>query len=64
MTYAKNVVDINKEIEKAFAEQYPAGWTEEEMRAVIEEKEALGEYEPPTPSDTQDYQDNYGSKVL
>ena len=67
MTYAKNVVSINKaidkaywenlvakgaglaydvkngNIEKAFDEQYPAGWTEQEMKDVIEETEFIND---------------------
>ena len=33
----KNLLDINKAIEKAFAEQYPAGWTDQEMKDMTED---------------------------
>lgn len=39
MTYTKNLLDINKAIEKAYAENYGYGWTEQEMKDVIEEEE-------------------------
>ena len=31
---------------------------------LLSRRDELDEYEPPTPSDTQDYQDNYRSEVL
>ena len=33
----KNLLDINKAIEKAYAENYGYGWTEQEMRDMTED---------------------------
>lgn len=43
MTYTKNLLDINKAIEKAYAENYGYGWTDQEMKDVIEETEFIND---------------------
>ena len=76
MTYAKNVVSINKAIAKALLGAAKQGIDEKltEWENMVAKGAGLAydvkngniepEYEAPTPSDGQDYQDNYEVEVL